>query len=329
MLQVPNHDYLNSIPRSIHKHERVGICICTCKRPMMLGNCLRSLGRMIIPANIEPYIIIIDNDPNGGAYEAIASFGGISPHLVFALHEPRRGIARARNAALGAAEAMGMDWIAFIDDDETADEGWLAALMAHEYRHVPVLMGRQMPIYPSPLPFWAVPRERRARPEGRRLDCAYTNNVRFSIDLVKAGLRFDERLGLMGGEDSEFFYAAHRAGFEIRQTQRALTYEVMHPARLSYIAQSQRAYWIAASNLRRGIMARGKARTALTKLHTIPVSMALGAIELAISPLFAVAGLRRFKRRAIAGGANIAKGMGRIAAMLGRLPEPYKHVVGE
>ena len=309
--------------------ERVAICVCTCQRQKMLGFCLRSLNRLRVPEDVEVYVIVIDNDPDCSACEAAAFSTSASPHPSLYLREPRRGISFARNAALDAAHAMGMDWIAFIDDDEVADPDWIAALMAPEYRHVPVLMGRQILIYPDPRPFWSVEREKREQPQGRQLKTAYTNNVRFSIALVEAGLRFNEGLGLMGGEDNEFFSAARQAGFEIRQTQRAITYETVHPERLTYRAQAGRAYWCAASDLRRTVVERGRVRAALAKGHTVPLNLIIGMAEILVSPLFVVAGARAFKRQALCGGKKIAKGMGRAAAALGYLPEPYRRVVGE
>ena len=47
------------------------------------------------------------------------------------VHEPRSGVANVRNAAM---EAAGGGLIAFLDDDEEAPEGWLAALLAARER---------------------------------------------------------------------------------------------------------------------------------------------------------------------------------------------------
>ena len=308
--------------------ERVAICVCTCLRPTMLAACLNSLSKLSIPPDVEPYIIIVDNDPAGSAAEVVTDQSRLSPHLTFYISEPRRGVPFARNAALEAAQRIGAEWIAFIDDDEIADAEWLVGLMAPEYRDAAVLMGRQERLYPSKMPFWGLRQEKKLEPEGVRMKTAYTYGVRFSMKLVEAGLRFNEALGLMGGEDQEFFSAAHKRGFEIRRTQRALTREFVHPERLTYRAQVGRSYWCAASDLRRLAVERGKLRAVLIKVHTVPLSAVFGILETAVSPLFAVAGIDAFKRRALAGGKKIAKGAGRLAAMFGYLPEPYRKVVG-
>jgi succinoglycan biosynthesis protein ExoM len=291
----------------------------------MLERCLKSLISQAVPNTITAFIIVIDNDPAGGA-RAIAA-----PFSVRYIHAPRRGIAIARNAALDAAFATGADWIAFIDDDEIAAPDWIAQLMAPEYLGVPILTGREEVEYPSPPPFWCAPNKRELNPahEGRRRGTATTGNVRFSADLIYAGLRFNEAIGLMGGEDIEFFGRARAMGFQIRQTLRAVTIETAHRERLTLPGQLYRHFWCAASDVVAVQKVRGKYRALSRKLHTIPLSIAIGAVEIAISPLFSVIGLDAFKRRVLAGGKKIAKGAGRAAAIVGIMPQPYRVIVGE
>jgi succinoglycan biosynthesis protein ExoM len=241
-------------------------------------------------------------------------------------HVPTRGIALARNIVL--SKAMAGRWVAFIDDDEVADPAWLAGLMAPHYRSIPVLMGLQRFVYPEPRPFWALPERPLRKLENEALKSAYTNNVRFSTALIHAGLRFDEDLGFMGGEDNEFFATARRRGFEIRQTLNAVTYETAHPERLTYRGQVYRSYWTAASNVRRVAVERSWSRAIAGKLPSIPFNLMFGVLELAASPLFLLGGLTPFKRRALAGGKKIGKGLGRAIAMLGHMPQPYKTIAG-
>lgn len=77
-------------------------------------------------------IIVVDNDqvPSAKAtIEALAEGAACRLHYV---HEPRAGVANARNA--GMAKASGA-LIAFLDDDEEAPEGWLATLLAAQVRY--------------------------------------------------------------------------------------------------------------------------------------------------------------------------------------------------
>jgi len=146
---------------------------------------------------------------------------------------------------------------------------------------------------------------------------------------MHAGLRFNEGLGLMGGEDNEFFAAAHAHGFEIRRTLRAITREAAHPERLTYRALVYRSYWCAASELRRLQLTRGMLGAALRKAHTIPLNLIFGTAWLAGACAVAAISRSAFKRMAIEGGLKLAKGAGRAAALVGVKPQPYRIIHGE
>jgi glycosyltransferase involved in cell wall biosynthesis len=68
-------------------------------------------------------VIVVDNDPEGSAAETLRPWQG-GPHALRLLREPRPNVAHVRNRAVEAARGT---WLAFIDDDEVADEGWLVA----------------------------------------------------------------------------------------------------------------------------------------------------------------------------------------------------------
>jgi succinoglycan biosynthesis protein ExoM len=168
----------------------------------MLLSCLESLASQLVPYDLRPFIIVVDNELEPNNEAAVLEFEKTAPYEIAYWHEPRRGIAIARNTALRLALEFGAQWIAFIDDDEIAEPDWLASLMAPEYLDTSIVSGLNLPLYPDLMPFWVRVKEYKAQ-EGQSFKTAYTGNVRFSIDLVKAGLRFDEGLGLMGGEDNE------------------------------------------------------------------------------------------------------------------------------
>jgi succinoglycan biosynthesis protein ExoM len=153
-------------------------------------------------------------------------------------------------------------------------------------------------------------------------------NVRFEAAILWTGLRFEERLGLMGGEDNEFFARAHAMGFEIRRTLRAVTHEASHPSRLTYRGQIYRTYWCAASEMRRLAITRGLAGACLRKAHTIPFNLAFGALWLLAAAFVAPVCREAFRDGALEGGRRLAKAAGRLAALLGHLPQPYLVVEG-
>ncbi len=76
--------------------------------------------------------MVVDNDPLDSARPTVQALAVGAACPVHYVHEPRAGVANARNA--GMARASG-DFIAFLDDDEEAPAGWLAALLAAQTRY--------------------------------------------------------------------------------------------------------------------------------------------------------------------------------------------------
>jgi succinoglycan biosynthesis protein ExoM len=307
--------------------ERVAVCVCTAYRPKMLETCLLSLREQLIDLTLALEIVIVDNEPEPNNQDAVTSLAYGSVYLFHYVHQPKRGIATARNAAVEKALELGADWIAFIDDDETAEPDWIAQLMAEEYRDVPVLMGAVHYVYPTPLPFWATPKEPKGY-EGEICKTAQTGNVRLSAALVRAGLRFDERLGFMGGEDNEFFAHAYKQGWVIRRTMRAITREAAHPERLTYRGQLHRAYWNAASEMRRLTIRYGRLGVIARKSHTIPINMIAGMFWLAVALLAAPWSRLASRDWALKAGKKVANASGKLVALLGIKPQPYSKIVG-
>ncbi|MBR9826271.1 MAG: glycosyltransferase [Alphaproteobacteria bacterium] len=98
----------------------LAVIIPTYHRPLGLKAALESV---IMQTRQPDEIIIVDNSAEATARELVASYD--HPGLTY-VHEPRPGVAHARNAALAATDAR---YIAFLDDDEIASPNWLSALM--------------------------------------------------------------------------------------------------------------------------------------------------------------------------------------------------------
>ena len=310
--------------------EYIVVGVCTCRRPKMLMKCLESLAEQIVAPSIVMEIVVVDNEEaprNKPISDLVAFYAHPRMHYI---HQPRRGISFARNAVLDKASELGADWIAFIDDDEIADPNWIAELLSPDYRDTPVLEGRQCFIRPEAPPFWLVakPALRDPAKEGKELNTTITANVRFSIELVRAGLRFNEDLGFMGGEDVDFFSRARNLGFRIRHTSRAITHEAIHPERVTLFGYAYREYWYGASDVLSLRNSKGIWWTLGRKLPAVISNMIIGLTEMIISPFFLLRGQLRWKRQFLRGVKKMMKGLGRAAALIGVIPKPYRNVVG-
>ena len=111
---------------------RVTVMIPTQRRLGGLAVAARSVFAQVgvDPATLE--LVIVDNDQAPSARETAARLAVEASFPVHYVHEPRPGVANARNAGMARA---GGELIAFLDDDEEAPTGWLAALLAAQARY--------------------------------------------------------------------------------------------------------------------------------------------------------------------------------------------------
>ena len=122
----------------------VTIAICTKDRPDDLAGLLKSLQTSIAAAarrNAALEIVVVDNAPSDDRTRQTAlSFPGTRYAL-----EPKPGLNFARNRAV--LEANG-EWLAFMDDDVSADAGWLDGFLdaAAAYADAGCITGLVLPL---------------------------------------------------------------------------------------------------------------------------------------------------------------------------------------
>ena len=92
----------------------VSVCICTFRRPALLGNLLHKLVGQETQGLFTYSVVIADNDRAQSAKEIVAECATLDLSVKYC-HEPEQNIALARNRALENATG---DFVAFIDDDE-------------------------------------------------------------------------------------------------------------------------------------------------------------------------------------------------------------------
>lgn len=111
---------------------RVTIMIPTQRRPEGLAVAARSVFAQAGVDFAALELVIVDNDQVPSAKPVVDDLAKTAPFPVIYVNEKRPGVAFARNA--GMARASG-EFIAFLDDDEEAPAGWLAALLAAQARY--------------------------------------------------------------------------------------------------------------------------------------------------------------------------------------------------
>lgn len=212
--------------------ETIAVCVCSYERPASLARCLASLERLAVgwAGDEAVRLIVVDNARSRTAEPVVARHAGTSRFRVDYVSEPKKGLSQARNAALRAALAAEVDAFAFIDDDEVATPGWLAALRDTLGRTgAPAALGAVHPIFERRPPAWAVrggffadcdPPNAEAAQEGR------TNNVIIDCAALRAeNVAFDPAYDDVGGEDTAFFRTLQRRGWRIAIAADAVVHE--------------------------------------------------------------------------------------------------------
>ena len=112
----------------------ISVIVPTFDRPDSLRRAVHSLFAQTYAATGFA-IIIVDNSPTGSAAAVISELQRACPESInlTAVSEPRPGVANARNAAMAVCQTH---LVAFLDDDQSAPETWLATLL-QAYEHTP------------------------------------------------------------------------------------------------------------------------------------------------------------------------------------------------
>ncbi len=118
-------DSAASFPDTQQLAATASVCVIipTFRRPQGLEAAMRSVVAQTGVTALS--MIVCDNSPEASARALVEGFK--APFPIIYIHEPKTGVANARNSAVSACDA---DFIAFLDDDEEAPAGWLARLMA-------------------------------------------------------------------------------------------------------------------------------------------------------------------------------------------------------
>ncbi|WP_170853930.1 glycosyltransferase family 2 protein [Microlunatus flavus] len=221
----------------------VVVGVATFRRPAALARLLPALVAQLEAYAGEASVLVVDNDPDAGAREEVARWAG---GRVRYAHEPRPGIAAARNRALaGAGDAR---LLVFVDDDGLPQPGWLSRMVEAWLRWRPAAVsGPAVPRFeegePDPWVAGSGVFDRTVRPTGMLLGGASSANLLLDLEQLRAfGLAFDEAFGLTGGSDTMLTHAIVAAGGEIRWCDEAEVLDFHSPDRMTRAWVRRRSY---------------------------------------------------------------------------------------
>lgn len=205
----------------------IDICIGTYQRPEMLKELLQSLEVQTSIENHDVRLIIVDNDPQKSAYPIVKSHQTSSSFKIEYDVEPEKGISFVRNRAIRNVRA---NYFAFIDDDETADENWLATIYKTLIdQQADIVFGPVVSLFPDDAPSWAKNNpcfKTKQKGTGTLLKTGATNNVLiYTAALGTPPQEFDPSFALTGGSDTEYFYRLFLAGKKLIFCDEAIVYE--------------------------------------------------------------------------------------------------------
>ena len=232
---------------------KISVLMCTYNRAARIGATIESLVTQALSGSPSWEILIVDNNSPDNTRQVIEDFQRRNPGLIRYFLEKQQGISHARNAAI--REAHG-EILAFIDDDETAEPGWLqnltAALHNGEWAGAG---GRVLPPPDFSPPQWLSLKSwfvsgplasfDRGMNPGVLDDPPYGANMAFRKEVFDRCGMFRTDLGrsgknLVSNEDTEFGRRVFAAGLKLRYEPHALTY---HPVDRSRLHRSYFLYW--------------------------------------------------------------------------------------
>ena len=302
---------LGAGPEPADRVVPLSVCVCTFRRPSLLGELLHSLASQSHQAS---EVVVVDNDPAASAHATVDAFVRAHPTLLvrYAV-EPAPGVSHARNRAV--RESRGAR-LAFIDDDEVAAPDWLAQLGAAMDRYqADVVLGPTRVRLDDPMPDWvrSVNRRLHLDPIRSGQDAPYgaggTGNVLLRREVLapRGGTPFDARLTHTGGEDAELFEWIRAGGGRVVWCAEAHTLERLSPERLQAGFYLQRALCFATVHWR-----------SVYRRSSLPRSLGLALTGAGMALAFAVAGAVSWpfgRARAVLLWMYAARGVGRVMAL--------------
>ena len=213
--------------------KHIIIVCCTYKRPNELARLLGNLCDINYPEKIKTEILVVDNDKDESAKPICEKFSNIRYTVA-----ENKGFASVRNKALEESKNLGATHIAFIDDDEIADENWLVNHVDfyNRFKEINISSGPTIKLFSGNCPghirhnkLFSISKSKK---NGSLKKTCASGNVFFPLDIVK-DLRFNEDFNNSGSEDTEFFFKLYSLGYKIGWNNEAVNYELVNTNRVN------------------------------------------------------------------------------------------------
>jgi hypothetical protein len=223
----------------------ISVVILTQRRPEGLELAVRSVLRQTAAGQVAVELVIVDNDQLPSARSLVARLAAEAPFPVIFVHEPRAGVAHARNTALMRARAR---FVAFLDDDEEAPDDWLAELLAAQARFdADVVFGRVRGIIPDQVTrhrayltaFFSREGPAEAQLIAEPFGCG---NSLLRVAALPSPTPFSTARNEIGGEDNLLFQTMKAAGARFVWSPDASVWEDPVPGRLTLAYALRRAF---------------------------------------------------------------------------------------
>jgi len=218
---------------------KIGICVCTYRRPDGLRNLLEHIAQ--IDSDHDLFVAVADNDQDRKEGIAVAeSMASAFPWALFWQSVAEKGISHSRNLAAQIALPQKPDMIAFLDDDEWPSSQWLDELLRVQAEtNADAVGGPTVSVFPDS----ATEKQRQNAYFGADLGLADGSACQLEAAgnfLVKADVLhnlmpspFDPQFALSGGEDLAFFMRLRSLGCKMHWAANAIVSETVTADRLT------------------------------------------------------------------------------------------------
>lgn len=287
----------------------VSIIIPTFRRPERALEAARSAQAQTFTktTGIAFEIVMVDNDPGGSALEALRSLP-TTPNVTV-VHEPRAGVANARNAGLAAAKG---DFVAFLDDDETAADTWLGELL-----RVQAATNADAVFGPVRTKLQNLPRDHHEyfeaffardpkHAEGSIKTFYGCGNSLVRRAALPSAEPFSSARNEIGGEDDLLFQTMQAGGATFAWAPGAIVFETPEPSRVTFAYTLKRAFAYGQGPATKAWSGKRK------DIPAIAFWMAVGVVQTAVFGLAALgAFLGKTQRRAFVY-RRLVEGLGKV-----------------